>query len=117
MVDDSIVSPTFCCLRFSELVDRGGEAGFSIVVVDREDGGYGFCLQSRSVAHQDESLVASVFSERCRDLLPGRIRLVSSVFVQHCPFCGTLLSQISRTKSEPLAMWASRHAGLWLPLE
>jgi len=99
------MSMQFCCRRFEEKIDRAGQRGFAIVVSRDGQNPLKFRLQSRGVAHGDETKVKKISTQII-------VNIWTQQAIEYCPYCGRRLQELLDAAPADYEALAKKHLPL-----
>jgi len=95
----------FCCPGFEHRVANAGQRGLGILI-ERTGTGFAFLLQSRGIAHEDESKVGPTAG--APDML---INIACQTGMAYCPWCGRRLEDLAVSAPVGFVALARKHEG------
>ena len=96
------MSIEFCCHGFKGLLDRAGQRGPSVIVVQKSPSQLKFRLQSRGIAHEDQTEFKKI-------VIPIAVNFETAVTIAYCPYCGRRLEELLEATPAEYADLAAKH--------
>jgi hypothetical protein len=108
------MSIQFCCQGFKGLLNRAGQRGPSVIVVEKSSDQLKFRLQSRGIAYEDLEGFKKI-------IIPIEVNIWTTETIAYCPYCGSCLQELFEAAPKEYTDLAAKHAhlrtGLDVPAE